>query len=189
MAKAKITCQSVNVDLVIRKNKPIDKKLIKAYCEEYCVKYAFIEHKGDISVDTGEVEGIHYHLVLKYAKSKVAFSTRLNEIIKWFHFDNDIGIEIDEIKSLTKCLQYLIHKNNEEKTPHKVEEIIHNYDTNEFSILMSVHEDQCVTYEWLFMGCTECNYKYELVKFFSPNIYRGWRNVILDMWEEIHAKR
>lgn len=184
--KASITCQSTRVDLVIRKNKeiPIDK--IKAYCEQYCLQYAFIEHKGDISVDTGEVEGVHYHLVLQYREGKVAFSTRLNQICEWFGFDNTNGLQIDRIGSLTRCLQYLVHKNNAEKTPHDEKEIVHNYPIEEFKILMEMKEDQSVTYELLYKGCMECDYKYELVKFFSPNVYRAWRMVILDMWDELH---
>lgn len=185
--KAPITCQSTRVDLVIRKNKEIPIEKIKAYCESECIRYAFIEHKGDTSSDTGEVEGVHYHLVLEYREGKVAFSTRLNTICKWFGFDNSNGLQIDKIGSLSKCLQYLIHKNNAEKTPHKVEEIIHNYDPNEFKIYMETKEEQSITYELLFKGCAECSYKFELVKFFSPSVYRTWRMVILDMWEELHT--
>lgn len=183
--RASLTCQSVNVDLVIRKNIKIPLSKIKAYCEEYCSQYAFIEHEHDTTPE-GVVEGCHYHLVLKYRESKVAFSTRLNEICKWFDFPNSNGIEIDKIGSLCKCLQYLVHKNNEEKTPHEESDIVHNYDPNEFRILMDSKEDQSVTYDWLYKGCMECNYKYELIKFFSPSVYRTWRMVILDMWEELH---
>lgn len=184
--KAPLTCQSINADIVIRKNIDISKAKIEAYCKEYCLQYAFIEHKGDIQPTTGEVEGTHYHLVLKYSEGKVAFSTRLNQIVQWFGFKDALGIEIDKIGSLGKCLQYLIHKNNQEKTPHDISEIVHNYDANEFAILMSEVNDQCVTYDWLYQGCMECDYKYQLIKFFSPNVYRAWRNVILDMWEDIH---
>lgn len=186
--KAPITCQSTRVDLVIRKNKSIPLDLIKSYCESECLRYAFIEHKGDIAVDTGEVEGTHYHLVLEYREGKIAFSTRLNTICKWFHFENTNGLEIDRIGSLSKCLQYLIHKNNSEKTQHDIKEVIYNYEPNEFKILMETKEEQSITYELLFKGCCECSYKYELVKFFSPNVYRTWRMVILDMWEDLHSE-
>lgn len=185
--KAPITCQSVNCDIVIRKNKEISKDKIKSFLEQECIQYAFIEHKGDIAVDTGLVEGVHYHIVCKYKVGKIPFSTRLNTIMSYFGFDNDHGIQIDKIGSLSACLQYLIHKNNIEKTPHKIDEIIHNYDENEFKILMETENDQCVSYDWLFKGCMECNYKFELVKYFSPSIYRTWRSVILDMWDELHS--
>lgn len=180
-----LTCQSVNVDLVIRKNKkiPIDK--IKAYCEQYCSKYAFIEHEKDITSE-GIIEGTHYHLVLKYKASKVAFSTRLNEICNWFDFDNANGIQIDKILSLSKCLQYLIHKNNKEKTPHDIKDIIHNYDENEFNILMNSELEQVITFDLLFSIINNSSNIIEVIKELGIGNYRTWRNVVWDIWNELH---
>ena len=181
-----LTCQSVNVDLVIRKNKQISLDKIKAYCEKYCLKYAFIEHKGDIEPTTGEVEGVHYHLVLKYSASKVAFSTRLNEICDFFGFENSFGIQIDKIVSLERCLQYLIHKNNPEKTPHNKADIIHNFEQSEFDILMESSQGETITFDRLYSTILEANNIIEVIRSLGIGNYRTWRNVIWDIYNEIH---
>lgn len=180
-----LTCQSVNVDLVIRKNKKISLDKIKAYCEHYCSKYAFIEHEHDITPE-GVVEGVHYHLVLKYSASKVAFSTRLNEICNFFGFENANGIQIDKLISLTKALQYLIHKNNKEKTPHNITDIVHNYEQSDFDILMNSELEQVITFDLLYSIIIHSNNIIEVIKELGIGNYRTWRNVVWDIWNELH---
>ena len=108
MPKAPLTCQSTKACIVIRKNMSIPKSRIEEYCKTYFKWYAFIEHKGDIEPTTGIVEGTHYHIVGDYLTQRVRFSTRLEEIVKFFRFDNNNGIEIDKYQSMILSVQYLI---------------------------------------------------------------------------------
>ena len=54
--------QSTKLNVVIRKNIYLDKDKIRAFLESCSTEYAFIEHDKDIT-PSGEVEGVHYHLV------------------------------------------------------------------------------------------------------------------------------
>lgn len=181
-----LTCQSKKVCLVIRKNISIPTDKIKSYCELYFEKYAFIEHKGDIKPDNGEVEGVHYHIVGNYKSSKVAFSTRLNDIVDYFKFDNALGIQIEMYKSLENSLQYLTHKNQSEKTPHNVKEIITNIEASEFDLLYNSDNGMVVTFDTLYTLCLESANIIEVIRGLGIGVYKSWRNVIWDIWNELH---
>lgn len=181
-----LTCQSKKVCIVLRKNMPISKDLIKSYCDTYFEKYAFIEHNGDIKPETGEKESIHYHIVGNFKASKVAFSTRLNDIVAFFKFDNAFGIEIDMYKSLENSIQYLTHKNQPEKTPHNVSDIITNIEKSEFDLLYESDNGSVITFDTLYMLCLESSNIIEVIKGLGIGQYKSWRNVIWDIWNELH---
>ena len=84
-SKAQITSQSCHWWITIRKNIELSKDKIKQWCEYTTLgeMYAFIEHKGDISVESGEVEGVHYHIVLNTPK-RVRKGQLLKDIVDFF---------------------------------------------------------------------------------------------------------
>lgn len=135
--KAQITSQSCHWWITIRKNKELSIGALKQWCEYISLgeMYAFIEHKGDISVDTGEVEGCHYHIVVNTPK-RVRKGQLLNDLVKYFDFDNPFGIEVDIYKSFEGCMQYLTHQNEPKKTPHSKNEIVTNIDVDTFTSIM-----------------------------------------------------
>lgn len=180
-----LSCQSKKVCIVIRKNKtiPIDK--LKDYCFSYFDKFAFIEHCKDIDSVSGEIIPVHYHIVGDFKTSKIPFSTRLNEICTFFHFDNSNGIEIDQYNSLECSIQYLTHKNQSEKTQHKKEEIIHNFDVGEFEVLYNASSSDIITFDLIFITCLESNSIVEVIRKIGLSNYRIWRNVIWDVWKTI----
>lgn len=180
-----LTCQSKKACIVIRKGISISKDKIKEYCDTYFEKYAFIEHNGDIKADTGEQETVHYHIVGNYKASKVAFSTRLNDIVSFFNFDNAFGIEIEMYKSLEASLQYLTHKNQPEKTPHKVSDIVTNIEPSEFQLLYESNNGSIVTFDTIYTLCLESNNIIEVIKGLGIGVYKTWRNVIWDIWNAI----
>ena len=181
-----LTCQSKKVCIVIRKGISIDADKIKGYCDTYFEKYAFIEHLGDVKPDNGEIESVHYHIVGNFKASKVAFSTRLNDIVNYFGFDNAFGIEIDMYKSLENSIQYLTHKNQPEKTPHKVSDIVTNIEVSEFQLLYESDNGSVVTFDMLYSLCLESNNIIEVIKGLGIGQYKSWRNVIWDIWNELH---
>lgn len=186
---SKLTCQSTKANIVIRKNREIKADKLDAYCKEYFSRYAWIEHKGDISVKTGEVEGVHYHIVGDFKASKVAFSTRLNTIAAFFNFENADGIEIDKYNSLIGSLQYLTHQNQPDKTPHKKDEIHYGgFDKTDFDMYMEASCDDVITFDYLFGLVCESNNIIEVIRGLGLGNYRTWRNVVWDMWNEIHKK-
>lgn len=181
-----LTCQSTKACIVIRKGKSIPMDKIKSYCDTYFEKYAFIEHKGDIKPDTGEIESVHYHIVGNFKASKVAFSTRLNTICDYFKFDNANGIEIEMYKSLECSIQYLTHKNQPEKTPHDIKDIITNIEESEFKLLYESDNGMVITFDTLYLTCIESKNIIEVIKSLGIGVYKSWRNVIWDIWNELH---
>lgn len=181
-----LTCQSKKVCIVIRKNKDIPLDKIKSYCDLYFDKYAFIEHKGDIKPESGEIEGTHYHIVGNFKASKVEFSTRLNTIVDYFHFDNANGLQIEMYKSLENSLQYLTHKNQPEKTPHNVADIITNIEKSEFDLLYTSDNGQVITFDKLYTLCLESSNIVEVIRDLGIGVYKSWRNVVWDIWNELH---
>lgn len=181
-----LSCQSRKVCIVIRKNKSISLDKLKEYCFTFFDKYAFIEHTKDVDSTTGVVIPVHYHIVGDYKDSKVAFSTRLNQICTFFKFDNAVGIEIDQYNSLESSIQYLTHKNQSEKTPHNKSEIIHNFDQSDFDVMYNAESGELITIEFLFVACVECNNMIDVIKKIGLSNYRTWRNVVWDIWKTIN---
>lgn len=181
--KTPLTCQSTNVNIVIRKNKKLPIEKVKEYCELYFKTYAFIEHEKDIQPTDGEVEGCHYHIVGTFLKNKTPFSTRLNDIVKFFKFDNENGIQIDKYITFEGSLQYLTHKNQPDKTQHQKSEIVHNLDPNDFEIFYNAEVGGVITYDELLTLCMDSNNIIEVIKGLGLNNYKTWRNVVWDMWK------
>ena len=187
--KTSLECMSNKVCLVIRKCKKIPLEKIKAYCEYYFLQYAFIEHENDIQPDTGLVEDVHYHIVGNFNNlgGRKRFSTRLNDIVDWFRFDNANGIQIEQYDSLARSLQYLVHKNQKEKTPHQVSEIITNFEKCEFDMLMSCDVGDVMSFDYIYNELLIANNILDVIKAVGIKNYRDYRNVIWDMWNCIKS--
>lgn len=180
-----LTCQSRKVCLVIRKGVEIKKEKIKEFCIEHFERYAFIEHKHDISPETGEIIPVHYHIVGDYKTAKTPFSTRLNDIVTFFRFDNANGIEIDQYNSFEGSLQYLTHKNQSEKTKHNESEIIHNLSEADFKILYNADIGNVVTFDLLYSVVFSANNIIDIIREIGIGNYRTWRAVIWDIWRTL----
>lgn len=188
MSKKKpLTCQSRQVDIVIRKNREIPQSKIKEYCIENFEQYAFIEHKGDTKPETGEVEGVHYHICGIMKGNKIAFSTRLNTIVAFFKFDNTNGIEIDQYRTLEGAIQYLVHKNQPEKTQHRKEEIITNIPASDFEIYFNADIGNVITFDLLYCACMKANNIIEVIKELGIGNYKNYRSVIWDIWRTLEG--
>lgn len=186
--KTGLTSQTRKVFIVIRKNIAINIDLIKSFCREYFDRYAFIEHKNHIKHDTGELEGIHYHIVGDYRTNKTPLSTRLNQIVKWFRFDNANGIEIEKYDTFEGCLQYLTHKNNPEKTQVDKSLIVHNLTQSDFDILYNAEIGNVITFDLLYSSCLYNKNIVGVIKDIGVGNYRIYRNVIWDIWNTLNNK-
>lgn len=180
-----LTCQSRKVCIVIRKNRTLSKNSLDSYCKTYFERYAFIEHKGDLDLD-GCVIPVHYHIVGDFKTSKVPFSTRLNDIVTFFHLDNANGIEIDQYNTFEASLQYLTHKNQLEKTQHEVKEITHNLSEADFKIFYNADSGNVITFDLVYSIVMNANNIIDVIRQIGLTNYRTWRNVIWDMWRTIN---
>ena len=181
-----LTCQSRKVCIVIRKNKSLSKISLENYCKTYFERYAFIEHKGDLDLD-GCVIPVHYHIVGDFKPSKTPFSTRLNDIVTFFHLDNANGIEIDQYNTFEASLQYLTHKNQLEKTQHEVSEITHNLSEADFKIFYNADSGNVITFDLVYSIVMNANNIIDIIREIGLSNYRTWRNVIWDIWRTING--
>ena len=150
--KCSLTTQTGKIFLVIRKNKKIDKNMIAAYLKEYAIDYAFIEHEKDIEPVTGLVEGVHYHIVYNAKDKRMRLATILNNVVSYFGFKDSNGIEIEKYTSFELSIQYLIHKNNPEKTQHKPEEIISNIDKDLLNTYLTC-DMEVLSFDYIYSLC------------------------------------
>ena len=99
-----------------------DEEYLKAFVNNYendVIEYAYILHENDVN-EKGEVEQAHYHLCIrKRNKTNFKFETLKHAF--------PVG-KIEQGRTWEYMLQYLLHKNAPEKTPHSVEEIVTNID-------------------------------------------------------------
>lgn len=141
---ANLESKVTKVTIVIRKNTEVSTSLIDSFCDLVFKRYAWIVHDGDISTTTMEVESIHYHIVGEL-KQRTRLGTLLNRIVNHFGFDNPFGIEIDTARCIEACYQYLIHKNDKDKTPHDLNEIVTNIPFEELKTIIETAIDTSIT--------------------------------------------
>lgn len=134
--KTSLSTQTGKLNIVIRKNREIDKGLITKFCNEFFSEWAFIVHEKDKEPLTGIIEGIHYHIVANAKDKNKRLATWLNVIVDYFKFKDSNGIEIDKYQSLEGSLQYLIHKNDPDKTQHKFEEVVYKWNEDDIKLFM-----------------------------------------------------
>lgn len=187
--KYPLTTQTTHLFIVIRKNKEISKDLIKAYCEEYLDQYAFIEHKGDREPVTQNIEGTHYHIVGYAKKKKTRLSTHLEDITKFFRFDDSNGIQVDKFDNIVSAVQYLIHKNNPEKTPHNFNEVVYKWDKEEITLIMSAEQSEIISFDMVYSCCCRASNIVQVIQTLGFKTYARYRTTILDMYNEIQQSR
>lgn len=187
--KIPLTSQVRDLFIVIRKNKVLPKKVMIEYCGSMFDKYAFIEHKEDIEPITGLVEGCHYHIWAHVRDKGVAKSTHINAIQKAFKFDTDDGICIEQIANKILAMQYLIHKNNPEKTPHKVDEVVSNIDKDELNLMFTSETGDIVSFDLIYTLCLTNKTICGVIKSLGLGVFRSYRNVVWDIWNDVKSQK
>ena len=187
--KIPLTSQTQKLFIVIRKNKSYSLDSIKNFCEQYFDWYAFIEHKEDVEPITGLVEGCHYHIVCHVREKGVAKSTHLNNIQNWFKMTNQDGIEIDQTANKVLAIQYLIHKNNPEKTQHDYKEIVTNIPKDEFNNIIASDSGEIINFDMIYTLCISNRSILPVIKSIGITQYRLYRNVIWDIWNEVKSAK
>lgn len=187
MNKASLQTQTGKLFIVIRKNKAIPEDKIKSYCLEFGIEYAFICHKKDIDPLTGVEIPIHYHIVMNAKDKRKRLSTHLEDIRSYFGFKNNDGIEVDKYRSYESALQYLIHKNDAQKTQHDIEEIITNIDKDQLKTLITV-DTAVITFENIYTICLHSSNLIDLIRSLGISNYQRYRSTIIDIWNEVKRK-
>ena len=100
------------------------RKMVNDFCDRYQnTKYAYIMHDKDENAD-GRAKK-HYHIVFKF-KNPIKFK---------YLCDAFPYSDIQAARKVNACVQYLIHKNNPEKTQYAKNDIYTNFEQDEFDAL------------------------------------------------------
>lgn len=184
--KANLTTQSRRWFITIRKNIDLPINELKKWCEYFAQSemYAFIEHKGDISPDSGEVEGVHYHIVINMINRHQKIHI-LNDLVKTFNFSNAFGIEVDTYDTFEGCLQYLTHQNEPKKTPHERSEIITNIESDTFNSILDTPLATSLTSTSLVGYIKQCNNAVELMTLLGLGTFDHYLKTIRVIWKLI----
>ena len=184
---APIGTQTAKHFVVIRKNRAYPEKVFIEWLNENYSYWAFITHKDHEEPITKEVIPIHYHYVGICKRKDVRLSTILNELAKLLKTDTN-GIEVDKYNNLDLAVQYLIHKNNPEKTPEKPDKIKYNGWTKEDIINMLAADSSGINIDRLLTICkTEQDFP-TLLRTLGLHNYHKYRNVVLDILKYYHGK-
>ena len=107
-----------------------DEQYIKAFFNKYdndVIEYAYILHENDVN-EKGEVEQAHYHICMrKTNKTNFKFDMLKHAF--------PVG-KIEQGRTWEYMLQYLLHKNHPERTPHTEQEIVTNIDSGTLDLYL-----------------------------------------------------
>lgn len=178
--------QSFHWFIVIRKNVKLPIQQVKQWCITQAEQEAFflMEHEGDISVETGEVEGVHYHIVLNSAK-RHSKSYMLNSIQRFFDFKDQNGIECDIYERFESCVQYLTHQNNTDKTQHDRKEFITNVSEVELNKILDTPVSRELSTQYLVELIKTSKNVIELATKIGLGTYGHYQKVISQFWRII----
>lgn len=186
--KCSLTTQTGKIFLVIRKNREIDTNKIKEFLNTYAIEYAFIKHEKDIEPITGLVEGVHYHLVYNAKDNRQRLATILNNVCDFFGFKDNNGIEIEKYNSFESSIQYLIHKNNPEKTQHKPEEIISNIDKDLLNTYLTC-DMEVLSFDYVYSLCNSNKNILGVIKALGLSAFHSKRATIWDIWQAVQEEK
>lgn len=164
-------------------NKNISERDISNYLssQDNILFYSFIKHDKDIN-DLGELERVHYHLVIKY-NNTYSKNTVINDIAKSLMVNRNIisnRIGLDFILSV----QYLIHQNNKEKYQYDILDIWTN-DVNEmFSILYDSVSSYDLDIDYLLELVRDNQSISAIYKILGLKKVKQYRAIINDLWKE-----
>lgn len=111
------------------------------WCAIFCDLFAFILHDKDLDSE-GVLKTPHFHLVATLKTNRKRLSTTLNDISEIIGV-NSLAISIDKLVSISGGIQYLTHKNNNDKHQYNIGDICTNLSTEE---LLLYYEDDKPTF-------------------------------------------
>lgn len=186
---ANLNTQTGKILLVINfAQKIIDNNVIdnlKNWLECNTKQYAFILHNKDI-LETGEPKTPHLHVVANMNNSKQRIATILNDLCKSLDI-SPLLVTIDKYSSFNASLQYLIHKNNEEKYQYDIKDIITNIPPQELDLFMKYEtQSEELTAERLIDVVKKAKKRTDIMREVGLFNYRINRPVIMDIAQELN---
>lgn len=140
--------------------------------------YFIILHDKDLKED-GTPKTKHWHLVIT-TLSRTSVFNMLNTLDK-LEMPRDC-ITIEGARNLTNCIQYLIHKNQEEKFKYNTDLI----ETNNKQLLLSELAKKQLTKEEIIKALEDCYTMEDFIKNTNLDTAKNYRALYNDIKEEQH---
>ena len=172
------------VNIVVRKldiNISDRDKEIKKWCDDNCVEYSYIYHRHDLSIEN-TIEHEHVHIVCVLHDSQ-RLSTTLNSFCEAVSLTT-LGVMIDKVNSYEGSLQYLVHKNDPQKTQHSIDEIVSSMKKEDLKTIID-YEITSITPQRLRYLVKTSHSNYELIEALGINQYIRLRRLIMDIKEDM----
>lgn len=186
---ANLNTQTGKILLVINfAQKVVDKALIdnlKTWLDNNTKQYAFILHDKDVLED-GSKKTPHIHVVCNMNTTKQRIATILNDLTKSLDI-SPLLVTIDKYSSFNASIQYLIHKNNEEKYQYDIKDIITNIPQQELDLFMKYEtQSEELTAERLIDVVAKAKKRTDILREIGLFNYRINRAVIMDVAQELN---
>lgn len=180
---AKINCVITLKDISYDVIKNSIMASLQNWCESNCKMYAYILHDKDI-LDNGSPKTPHIHLVALLNSSRCRLSTTMNNLSAATGV-NEMAISIEKANDFNGSIQYLIHKNNSDKYQYNVLDIMSNLPKGELDVYLYT-EGGGVSIETLVAIVKQNRSVIDIIRAIGLQNYRLYRNVIWDIYTEIH---
>lgn len=186
---ANLNTQTGKILLVINfAQKIIDNAVIdnlKVWLEKNTKQYAFILHDRDVLED-GSKKTPHLHVVCNMNSAKQRIATILNDLTKSLDI-SPLLVTIDKYSSFNSSIQYLIHKNNEEKYQYDIKDIVTNIPNPELDLFMKYNtQSEELTAERLIDVVRKAKKRTDIMREVGLFNYRINRPVIMDIAQELN---
>lgn len=158
---------------------------LNEYCNERFNLFAFILHDKDL-LDDNSPKTNHIHLIGIYKNNRQRLSTILNDLSVHLSI-SEMAISIDKMNDINGSMQYLLHRNNPQKYQYDIGAIMSNLQIEELNTYMQ-RESNTLSTSGLLDIIRNSQSKIEVYESIGLEYYRQYRQVINDLWFEIHEK-
>ena len=154
------------------------------WCEANCKMYAYILHDKD-TLENGSAKTPHIHLIALLNSNRTRLSTTLNNLADSIGVCS-LAISIDKVSDFNGSIQYLVHKNNNDKYQYNVLDITTNMTKGELDVYLN-SEGKGISLENLITIIKRNKNITDIIRDVGLNNYRLYRNVIWDIYAELHC--
>lgn len=165
------------------KSKSINVSLLEKWLKDNCKDYSFIAHDKDVD-ETGYNVTFHYHCVFTLKKQKIRLSTTLNSLSNFLGCSS-FAISIDKCDNYGLSLQYLVHRNHQDKFQYDLKDVVSSLPFEELSMVLTETSD-VLNFDVLKTICAESfGSRMYIMSKIGIGYYSKYRNVINDILGEI----
>lgn len=147
-------------------------------------RFALIKHDRDFK-DDGTLKTPHLHVVIE-AQKRARLGTTLIRLCDDFGV-NENQVSVQSYDDFAFEVQYLIHKNNPDKTSYPQSEIVSNLSSEDINSLIHQEIAPKLTINDIIAVCREYHSRVVIAQKLGLANYTTYRNTINDLLKELHG--